>query len=904
MPSTTRVREAGRAGRKEPDLTVITTHINADFDALASMLAASLLYPDAVAVFPGSQEKGLRDFFVHSTSYLLNLKKPKEIDLDRVKRLVLVDTRQKSRIGRFAELVEDSIDGGPVEIHVFDHHPPSGEDIRGHQEMIEEVGACTSLMIRLLLARGVELDKDQATLLALGIYEDTGAFTFSSTTPADLEACAELLKLGANLNTVASLIVRDLDALQVGLLNDLLQHMERLRIGGLEVVIATCSADAYSSDFAVVAHKLMALENLNVLFALARMENRIHLVARSRLEEFDVGAIASALGGGGHPSAASATIKGQTLIEVRQKLILLIESHVNPRRRAGEIMSFPPIAVPPAASLNEAHERLTRYSINVLLVMDNDKLVGLISRQVVEKAIFLELGPMHVSEYMNPEVVTISSAATLSEIQEKIVGQRQRILPVVEDGRVLGVVTRSDLLNILMTEPPVLDPLYDSTQGRNFVRQKNLRHLMAERLPERLMNLLKDIGRVADELEFNAYAVGGFIRDLLLRRPNLDIDIVIEGEGIAFAHAFARQFGVRVRDHAKFGTAVMIFPDGFKVDVATARVEYYESPAAVPVVELSSLKLDLYRRDFTVNTLAVKLNEAHFGILIDYFSAQRDLKERSIRVLHSLSLVEDPTRALRAIRFEQRFGFKIGKLTSNLIKNAVRINAFNRVNPGRLFLELIHLLEEPNPAPALKRMDHFNLWTAIHPALGYPEATQNRIHQVHTVLSWFDLLYTGARFKRWAVYFMALLERLTDKTVLEIAQRLELSERNRETIMDSRTWTRRLLRSLKRHPQMKPSSLSRLLSQAPLESLLWTMARSEEDELRRVFSLYFTELVKVRPLIDGRVLKRMGYKPGPIFRRILDAVRDARLNGQLKTLEDEQEFVWKRFKAQGEDSWT
>lgn len=202
--------------KDKPDLTVITSHLNADFDALASMMAANLLYPEAVAVFPGSQEKGLRDFFVQSASYLLNLKRVKDVDLDRVKKLILVDTRQKSRIGVLAKLIDDS---RPVEIHVYDHHPPTSEDVSGDLEYIEEVGACTSLMTRLLIEREIEIGPDQATLLALGIYEDTGSFTFNSTTPADLIACGELLKRGANLNTVSSLIVRQLDATQIGLLN-------------------------------------------------------------------------------------------------------------------------------------------------------------------------------------------------------------------------------------------------------------------------------------------------------------------------------------------------------------------------------------------------------------------------------------------------------------------------------------------------------------------------------------------------------------------------------------------------------------------------------------------------------------------------------------------------------------
>ena len=190
--------------------------------------------------------------------------------------------------------------------------------------------------------------------------------------------------------------------------------------------------------------------------------------------------------------------------------------------------------------------------------------------------------------------------------------------------------------------------------------------MLKERLPKKINDLFKEFGKVADTLGYDVYLVGGLVRDVLLKRENLDVDIVVEGDGIRFAHAFAENIEVRVRSHRKFGTAVLIFPNGFKVDVASARMEYYESPAAPPIVETSSLKMDLFRRDFTINTLAVKLNESDSGILVDHFGGQKDIKEKVIRVLHNLSFVEDPTRVLRAIRFEQRFGFKIGKTRIDL----------------------------------------------------------------------------------------------------------------------------------------------------------------------------------------------------------------------------------------------
>ncbi len=697
-------------------IEVITTHLNTDFDGLASMMAAKKLYPDAWLVFPGSQEQNLRNFFLQSTVYLYNFTKIKQVPLERIRRLILVDTRQPDRIGRFAEILNRS----GLDIHIYDHHPSAKNDIKGHLEIIKPVGATMTLMTPFLKERNILLTPDEATLMALGIYEDTGSFTFGSTTSEDYQAAAYLLEQGANLNLISDMLTRELTAEQVSLLNQMLESATRHRINNVEIVVAKASIDTYVGDFAVLVHKMMDMENLDCLFALARMEDRVYLVARSRIREINVGEILLTFGGGGHPFAASATIKDQTLVQVEEKLIAQLKRRINPQRKARDMMTFPVKSIQPGETIEHANEMLTRYNINVLLVMENEKLLGLITRQVIEKAIFHGLKDLPVREYMTTEFSTVEPEATLFQIQEFIIEDKQRILPVVKQGKVQGVITRTDLLNILISGPGISEYLFDSRKAPHFVRKKNVGYLMEERLPRRIIELLKSLGEVADSLGYNVYAIGGFIRDLFLKFDNLDIDIVVEGDGIKFAQEYAKRFPARIRYHIKFKTAVLIFPDGFKVDVATARSEYYESPAALPVVELSSIKMDLYRRDFTINTLAVKLNPRHFGILIDFFGAQKDLKERSIRVLHNLSFVEDPTRAFRAVRFEQRFGFKIGKLTANLIENAIRIGGIEKLAPKRIFTELQLILSEENPLPVVKRLIDLKLLQAIHPEWTLP----------------------------------------------------------------------------------------------------------------------------------------------------------------------------------------
>ncbi|MFC1862630.1 CBS domain-containing protein [Thermodesulfobacteriota bacterium] len=873
---------------KKPIFEVITTHINADFDALSSMIAAKKLYPDATLVFPGAQEKNLRNFFLHSTSYLFDFSKVKQIDFDQIKRLILVDTRQKNRIGKFASL----IDRDDLEIHIYDHHPESDEDVSGSVEVIKETGSTTAILTKIIMEKGITVTPDEATIMCLGIHEDTGSFTFSSTSPEDHLAAAWLSKQGANHNTISDMLTRELTAEQIWLLNDLTRSATTRVFNGVEVVIAKVIREEYVGDFAVLVHKFMEMENLNVLFAFAQMEDRIYLVARSRIEDVNVAEIALAFGGGGHPQAASATIKHKTLIQVEKSLHALLRSRVNPQQKAKDMMSSPAIEISPEKAVKEASTIMTKYNINVLLVVDNTKqLKGYITRQIMEKAVFFGLGYLPVKEYMNIDFSTVGPDASLSDVQELIIKNKLRILPVLKDGRVTGVITRTDLLNILVGGPVLPDFFYNSDHASHFTKKKNMATMLKERLPKRIINLFKEFGKQADILGYNVYLIGGLVRDVFLQRENFDVDIVVEGDGIKFAHEFASDHEVRVRGHKKFGTAVLIFPDGFKVDVATARMEYYETPAAPPIVETSSLKMDLFRRDFTINTLAIKLNKRDYGVLIDYFGGQKDLKEKIIRVLHNLSFVEDPTRVLRAIRFEQRFGFRIGRLTLALMKNAVNINCFKDLSGRRLYSELKLILMEIRPIRAIERMAELDLLQVISPNIRYSKDMEAQLEGIKSVISWFNLLYLEENYEPWKVYWYGLTSPLDAKTLETLSKRLQLGEQENRKLITQRLSLISTLEKLYRIKEGNSYAIYTLLSQYDTEILLFMMAKANNEKIKKIISKYFTKLKNVKVKIKGRDIKAMGIEPGPLYREIFNSLLEARLNNRVSTREDEIKLV-------------
>ncbi len=856
------------------------------------MLAAQKLYPEAQVVFPGSAEKNIRNFFINSMVYLFNMADIDRIDLTAVKRLVLVDTRRSRRIGKLSELLEKK----DIEIHIFDHHPPGEEDIKPHYEVYQPTGATVTILAHILREKQVPISPEEATIMCLGIYEDTGSFTFPSTTEQDFLAAAFLLSKGANLNIIADLIAREYSPEQVGLLNDLIKSAVHYKINGIEVVVSSISTENYIPDFAFLVHKMQKMENLNALFAVVRMVNKIHVVARSRLSEVNAADILMGLDGGGHPFAAAASIKDKTLAQVESLLFESLYHHIRPARQAMDLMSSPAITTQPELSCKAASILMTRYNVNALLVTEKqenkDIILGYISRQVIEKALYHKLGHVPVREYMSTELAVVESTADLLEIQEKIIENKQRILPVIDQGTLKGVITRTDLLTILVNQSHdngnrVADP----SQQHVTAKTRNIRKLMRERLPNRLMDMLVAIGRTAHDLGYNAYVIGGIVRDLLLYRPNEDVDIVVEGDGIALAKKYAGMAGARINTYDKFGTAVVIFPDGFKIDVASARMEYYQFPAALPTVEMSSLKLDLFRRDFTINTLAIQLSPDSFGTLLDFFSAQRDLKEKTIRILHNLSFVEDPTRVFRAIRFEQRFNFTIGKLTSGLIENAVKMDFFKRLSGRRVFSELRQILEEERPSPAIIRLADFNLLSVIHPSLILSKKLIDDIQAVEKVLAWHDLLFLEESYNRWTVYFLALIKGSEKEISDDICRHLELAPRHVKFFSQDRLEVEKCINRLEYRPPETNSEIYSRLKEFKIEQILFMMAATKKKTVERALSNYVTHLRYAQVLIKGKDLIEMGVPPGPMFRQILDGILAAKLDGKVIDRQDEFDYA-------------
>ncbi|BCS87177.1 CBS domain-containing protein [Pseudodesulfovibrio sediminis] len=867
--------------------TVITAHANADFDALAAMVAASKIYENAVLIFPGSQESNLRNFFIESTTYLFNFKAFKDIDPKSVELLVVVDTRQRSRIPH----VRPVLDNPDLRIHLYDHHPDSDEDLPFEKSVVKTWGSTTTIITHEIIKQNLTLNREEATLLGLGIYEDTGSFGFNTTTPEDFEAAGWLKSQGMDLEVVTDLLSHELSAQQVTYLGELLKNASTYDIHGVDVIITEISTDAFVPDFALLVHKIMDMEKIKVVFALGRMADRIHVVSRSKNPDVNVGQICASLGGGGHEAAASATVKDKTLAEVRDDLFALFYSQINPQIVVDSLMSRPPVVIEDDKSIDDAVQLMSRYGLKDVPVVAAGTMhcVGIMGHKTADKALSHHLGTVGITEYMTRTFEVVAIKTDLYRVMEIILSNRQRMLPVVEGDNLAGVITRTDLMNMLIDEPArIPDSLLPERK-----RERNIGAQVKNRLPEDMLDLLQTAGELGTDIGWNVYVVGGFVRDILLGRPNQDLDLVVEGDGIQFAKKLAGILGGRVKAHSKFKTAVVILQNGQRVDVATARLEYYEYPAALPTVELSSIKMDLYRRDFTVNALALRINPNRFGQLVDFFGAERDIRNRTIRVLHSLSFVEDPTRILRAIRFERRFDFQIGGQTMRLIKNALNLELFSKLSGSRVMHELQLIMNEEDPLSCLLRMQELGIMEAIHPLLKINRDRVQVLTELVKVHNWYKLLYLEPEIVPWKLYILGLTMGVKRDQIGKITKRLYFTKKEEREFLQLRDQIGDGLMKLMgwREGKSKLSKLYSILHYIPVEGVLFMMARSRKEYIRRNISQYLSRLQSLEVEINGKDLQAMGIEPGPIYTVILDKLLIAKIDGRIETREEQLNMV-------------
>ncbi len=876
---------------------VILTHEQADMDALASQMGAWLLQPDALPLLPRKINRNGRNFlecFGDELPYI----EFKDLPREPIEIVILVDTQSLITLKGMDE---------DTHVVVYDHHPMR-EDLNQDWEChLVSFGANASQMVARIREAGIVPTPLQATTLMLGLYEDTGSFTYGSTTSEDLTAASFCLVHGADLDIVSQYLYPPLSASQRELYNRLLKNVQTYHIDDQTILAAQADAMDVQDEISSVAHKMRDVLNPDALLLLVSTPQGIRLVARSTSVRIDVSAIAEDMGGGGHKRAASALIRPEIHLEAEQmpafladqyqSMVKNLSEHVQPAMTVGAIMSKNPLILSPDTPVGEAHRLMQRYGYEGFPVVSDGVVVGLLNRREVDRAISHGL-ELTVGSLMDAGDITITPEASLEELQSVMGTSGWGQVPVVSpaNGELIGIVTRTDLLKTLTPQPDM--------PAREEVAQK-----LAEAVPPARLALLRMLASEADKINLPIFVVGGFVRDVLLDRASLDFDIVVEGDAIFFANRLAERFGGRVLPHHRFSTAKwdiaairetmlealplaggdpLLLPEN--LDLITARTEFYEQPAALPTVESSSIKMDLHRRDFTINTLALRLDGEHYGTIYDYWGGLSDLHKGHIRVLHALSFVDDATRLLRAVRFEQRFGFQIEPRTLALMAESLPL--LNQLTGARLRHEINQILAEAKASHMLDRLAELGILSAIHPELTWDAACGRKLQDLDTdqIDPMWDLPGKSDHLNlRQTLSYLIWLGRLPEKNLIAIASRLRFKSALRKLLVAASKLSIKL-------PELVgalPSAVVHALDGVPRLALYAVYLVHSQEDIRELLLSYVREWASVKPGITGDDLREMGLRPSPDYGRILSALRDAWLDGDIKTPQEEQAYLEK-----------
>ena len=526
------------------------------------------------------------------------------------------------------------------------------------------------MLVERLIEHGIPVTPVEATLLGLGIYEDTGNLTYASTTHRDVRALAWLLEpeRGVNLREVGEFLHHPISNEQRALLQTLMEQCEFLDVGGHRIVITTATAPGFDDELSTIAARLRDFHEPDALFVIVDLGEMVQLVARSTTDAVDVGKIAQALGGGGHNRAAAAHLRHTTPADLRARIIALVQEHSRAAGVVRQIMSVGrPQMLGPELTVAQACELMRRWGHEGFPVVEagadgRERLLGILARREADRALDHNLGDQPVHRFMRAGVFTVQPEDSIATLRRTMIESNWGQIPVVDErGEIIGIVTRTDLIK-----------LWDEA-----LLPERRAAEMSARLARTLVpvqhHLLQFIGKEVDAMKYAVYVVGGFVRDLMLeKRPgsgansaapaqpgasaaglarplSLDVDIVIEGDAIAFAHRMRARYGGRIVEHRRFGTAKWLLDSadapvkwgsllaGLSVaadpadlpkhlDFVTARTEFYTEPAVLPTVQQSSIKLDLHRRDFTINTIALCLNPERWGELLDFWGGLNDLR--------------------------------------------------------------------------------------------------------------------------------------------------------------------------------------------------------------------------------------------------------------------------------------
>jgi tRNA nucleotidyltransferase (CCA-adding enzyme) len=935
-------------------MDLVLCHTTADFDALGAAVGLCVLRPGSRIVLTGGCHPTVRDFLaLHRDEYPLIERR--SVNPQQIRSITIVDASGRDRLGKAAEWLDLP---HLNEIAVFDHHLQADLDIPATVTQIEAVGATTTLIVEKLREKlktsaengdtTSQLLPSEATVMALGIHVDTGSLTFDGATGRDAMALAWLMEQGASLRVISEYVEPGLSPQLQDLLREGLENLRSQTLHGYTVAWVLLSTESYVPGLSALASRLLDLTETDALLlgnvykfsendssrniSESAVSNRLAIIGRSRIEGTNLSELFKPFGGGGHARAASLATRDVDPELTLNQLADELKAQIPHPPTARELMSSPVRSIRPETSVGEAHRILLRYGHSGLSVVDaGDRLTGIISRRDIDIALHHGFSHAPVKGYMTPQLKTIAPDTLLPEIEALMVTYDIGRLPVLENGQLVGIVTRTDVLRELHQQKA--RDRGSNSQLSNYPVSESVEQLLRSGISSELWQLLSIAANIAQQRGWQLYLVGGAVRDLLLAKDDklalTDIDLVVDGNcgtddsgaGVELASALQKLYpDSRLDVHGQFQTAALLWHKdsafgSLWLDIATARTEFYPYPAANPEVEASSIRQDLYRRDFTINALAVRLGVPRSGELLDFFGGLLDLESRQIRVLHANSFIEDPTRIYRAVRFAVRLGFVIESQTEGYIRHALESGIYYRIQgengrapalETRLKSELKYILQAPYWQVALQMLGDLQALRCIHPTLDLDRPLWRRLRLLDRCLqgrkfgNGFRNGFNGLMLKDatiansqltiinsqfpvinipdWLMRLEVLIAYLAPEYRVKVAANLQLPADSIKRLEVLEAGNQELAKGLLKCNL--PSQLVFLLRNYELPLLIAIALQSPRSARRQIWQ-YLTRLANVEPPLNGNDLKALGYKPGPGFKRMLDDLLAARLDGDL-----------------------
>ncbi|MEM8778477.1 MAG: CBS domain-containing protein [Cyanobacteria bacterium P01_G01_bin.49] len=897
-------------------MDLILCHQTADFDALGAAVGLSCLKVGSRIVLTGGSHPTVKNFLALHRDELA-LIELRSINPKKIRSLIVVDNQQINRLGKAANWFNlPQIET----IELYDHHPNTISDIPTTYQELEPVGATTTLIVEKMQREKTYPTSIEATVMALGIHVDTGSLTFSQSTSRDAYALAWLMEKGANLKTIAEYSDSSFSPQLQQLLTEALDNLQIETVNGYQVAWVLIETENFVAGLSNLAERLIELTENNALLLAHSYQKgdnnkpgqneRLTVIGRTRIEGTNLNQLFTTYGGGGHSQAASLMLRNIDPEGTLNQLVREFISQIPHPLTARDLMSSPVRTIRPQTTIKQAQRVLFRYGHSGLSVVDeNDHLVGIISRRDLDLALHHGFSHAPVKGYMTRQVKMIHPDTLLPEIESIMVTYDVGRLPVIADNKLLGIVTRTDILRQIHQDRK------DSKNANNksVATVSCLLPSLRDKLETSIWKLLQKTAQLAQEKGWNLYIVGGAVRDLLLTNKDgkillQDIDLVVDGfhrsanvgAGVELASTLQKMFpNSSLSVHGEFQTAALLWhkdPEfgSLWVDIATSRTEFYPYPAANPEVEASSIRQDLYRRDFTINALAVKLTSPREGELLDFFGGMLDLKAGKIRVLHANSFIEDPTRIYRAVRFAVRLKFKIESQTEAYIRYAInsgvyeRLRIENHVAPAlttRLKAELKYILETNYWKPALKLLANLDALRCLHSQMSLDEEIW---WQIRYASRWLKYLDPKNNLGHWLIRLEILIAQINSHEGSKIAANLQLPKESIERLKLLSKNETQIKNELQTYHKI--SQKVTLLKAYKLPDLVIVAVRSNLM-IRRMIWQFLTKWSQINAPLNGNDLKAMGYKPGPKYKQVLDQLLNKTLDGEIVTKKEAELLV-------------